>query len=333
MRRAKDHLQTTLRWLPALFFAVLIFIFSATPGKQVARSFERLDSGAAQVITPSTSQQPEEKLQRLLPETIDWLKVGHAIGYFCLGFTVLFGIDAYTRRGALSAQVMCSLYAVADEFHQNFTPGRSASGSDVLLDSIAACGGIHAFARGRENASALQVSLKPGQVDDAFAHRLAADFNPGMRLKIIGYTMRADAQITDDAAPGEHPAQGQGARQTCFHRPMQACRPGNQAVQAFGARKSTLRNYRLLPCVGGNAQSLGGNQAQGDAKNKKGQPGLEQDKPIEHRQAPGQMQPTLQQLQQGRSPANRSAVRASRVRVLRGRPRIRPAGFGGQRAS
>ena len=142
MRYSQKFYSILLKWLPALVIASLIFVFSATPGKQVAISFEKLNTEAAQVMTPTTAQQSEDAPKQLLPKAIDWLKVGHVIGYFCLGVSVLFGVATYTRRSALSAQVICSLYAAADEFHQHFTPGRSASGSDVLLDSAAACGGI-----------------------------------------------------------------------------------------------------------------------------------------------------------------------------------------------
>lgn len=129
------------RWLPALLIAGMIFVFSSTPGKQVAQTFDRLNTSVTQTVAPVLPR-TAPKPGPLLSGNVDWLKVGHGVGYFFLGVSVLFGLSVYTWRGMLSAQAICTLYAVADEFLQHFIPGRAASGWDVLLDSVAACAGI-----------------------------------------------------------------------------------------------------------------------------------------------------------------------------------------------
>lgn len=141
MRSSPIDLMRLARWLPALLIAGMIFVFSCTPGKQVAQTFDRLNSGITQAVTPVLPG-AAPKPRPLLSNNIDWLKVGHGVGYFFLGASVLFGLSMYTWRGLIGAQVMCSLYAVADELRQHFVPGRAASGWDVLLDSVAACAGI-----------------------------------------------------------------------------------------------------------------------------------------------------------------------------------------------
>jgi VanZ family protein len=45
------------------------------------------------------------------------------------------------REGGL-AVLLVALYAATDEFHQRFVPGREASVTDVLLDTLGAAGGI-----------------------------------------------------------------------------------------------------------------------------------------------------------------------------------------------
>ena len=45
---------------------------------------------------------------------------------------------------------MALLYAVSDEFHQGFTPGRTPAVSDVLLDGAGAAAGASAWARRRQ---------------------------------------------------------------------------------------------------------------------------------------------------------------------------------------
>jgi VanZ family protein len=73
---------------------------------------------------------------------MDWLKAGHVIGYFWLGFTVLYGLSARSRWSPSVALILCCLYSFTDEFHQIFTPGRSASPRDILIDTLAALAGV-----------------------------------------------------------------------------------------------------------------------------------------------------------------------------------------------
>ena len=41
-------------------------------------------------------------------------------------------------KGIAAAGIVCVLYAISDEIHQIFVPGRSGQFSDVLLDSAGA---------------------------------------------------------------------------------------------------------------------------------------------------------------------------------------------------
>lgn len=130
-----------LKWLPALLFASLIFMFSATPGEEVAESFDAL-SETVSILAAPTQSVPALELAAPAPSLqIDWLKVGHGIGYFCLGFSTLFAL--LDRKNApLLTLTLCAVYALTDEIHQSLTPGRSMSGWDILLDSLAALAGI-----------------------------------------------------------------------------------------------------------------------------------------------------------------------------------------------
>ncbi len=134
MRLSSDPRRTWLRWLPAIFFAAAIFMFSSIPGKEVDASLNRL-TATAKIISPVGSPAP------VFSPKIDWLKVGHGIGYLCLGISVLYALTARGRWSPFTALVICSLYSVTDEFHQTFVPGRSAAVRDVLLDSLAALAG------------------------------------------------------------------------------------------------------------------------------------------------------------------------------------------------
>ncbi|MGA2263200.1 MAG: VanZ family protein [Acidobacteriota bacterium] len=113
------------RWGPSLLMMALIFMASGTAGSD-------------------------------LPKFGIWnfivMKGGHLVGYALLGVSYLHGIAGHKgmNRGALlAAIVLAGLYAVTDEFHQSFTPGRTPSAVDVGIDTIGAALGavIWAWAR------------------------------------------------------------------------------------------------------------------------------------------------------------------------------------------
>jgi VanZ family protein len=113
------------RWGPSLLMMALIFLASGTAGSD-------------------------------LPKFGIWsfivMKGGHLVGYALLGVSYLHGIASHKgmNRGVLlAAIVLAGLYAVTDEFHQSFTPGRTPSAVDVGIDTIGAALGavIWAWAR------------------------------------------------------------------------------------------------------------------------------------------------------------------------------------------
>lgn len=129
-----------LRWIPAPCCAVIIFILSATPGEEVGQSYDRLVNALQPNSTPP-SVITHLPMSTFIPK-LDLLKVGHGIGYFLLGLAVLSALPAASRWSPGIALLLCSLYAVTDEFHQLFVPGRSASTRDILIDSLAALCGV-----------------------------------------------------------------------------------------------------------------------------------------------------------------------------------------------
>lgn len=74
--------------------------------------------------------------------SFDWAdllvkKGGHALGYglLALAYLYAFRLDPAKLK---YAWLLAFLYAVSDEFHQSFVPGRYASWVDVLIDSAGA---------------------------------------------------------------------------------------------------------------------------------------------------------------------------------------------------
>jgi len=111
------------RWAPSIVLMTVIFIASGTPGKEIP-GFGVLD-------------------------TI--LKKGaHMAGYALLAISYLYAIadsGMAKRRIIVMAIVLAGLYAVTDEFHQSFTPGRNPSVADVGIDAVGAIIGTLIWSR------------------------------------------------------------------------------------------------------------------------------------------------------------------------------------------
>jgi VanZ family protein len=107
---------------PAIFFAIVLFIFS------------------------SISYPPDIKLF----VTFDDL-VKHTIAYCIFGFFIARALNNQTRYLKLRQKLFLftfligTLYGISDEFHQYFVPGRSSEILDVVADSVGTILGFIVF--------------------------------------------------------------------------------------------------------------------------------------------------------------------------------------------
>ncbi len=104
-----------LRTVPMILVMGIIFIFSAQPGDSLH-----------------------------LPPLPGIDKVAHAAVYGALAASTIFAFNARykeekSRVVMVATGLLCFCYALSDEFHQSFVPGRSPSGLDVLAD---VCGAL-----------------------------------------------------------------------------------------------------------------------------------------------------------------------------------------------
>ncbi|HEX6035248.1 MAG TPA: VanZ family protein [Anaerolineales bacterium] len=93
------------RWLPALLVMLIIFLFSAKPPSELP-NFDAADRFVK--------------------------KGGHMLGYALLALSYWRGLGFLPKRKWV-AWCLAIVYAVTDEFHQSFVPGRSPSIGDVLI--------------------------------------------------------------------------------------------------------------------------------------------------------------------------------------------------------
>ncbi|TFG90400.1 MAG: VanZ family protein [Syntrophobacterales bacterium] len=79
------------------------------------------------------------------PEILPWIfsldKFIHTIEYYILGYLLMRVFvtsprSVFTGAPAVFAIVFGTLYAISDEWHQSFVPGRCASIYDVLFDIL-----------------------------------------------------------------------------------------------------------------------------------------------------------------------------------------------------
>ena len=103
-------MKKLVRFLPAVLMMGIIFAFSSTPSQE-------------------------------LPNFGFWdtlvKKGGHMLGYGLLALAYWYGLSGepggHKTRPYVLAYILVILYAISDEFHQSFVPGRHPSWVDVLV--------------------------------------------------------------------------------------------------------------------------------------------------------------------------------------------------------
>lgn len=115
----------------------LIFFFSSQPGEtsyQLSGAVaDTVQHSKVSAITPSwfSAQNFNANIRK-------W---AHVYIYCALGVSVAVTVQLWTRRlslpqRALLSSALCMLYAVSDELHQCFVPGRAMLLSDVGVDAL-----------------------------------------------------------------------------------------------------------------------------------------------------------------------------------------------------
>ena len=69
-------------------------------------------------------------------------KNAHFFIYMSLGMSLLLSREKVGKREILKVVGFVILYAISDEFHQSFIPGRGASFKDVCIDTLGGISGI-----------------------------------------------------------------------------------------------------------------------------------------------------------------------------------------------
>ncbi|MBT2583958.1 VanZ family protein [Planococcus sp. ISL-109] len=125
-------------WLSPVLWMALIFYLSHQP------------AGVSSGISSGLARQLFEVVEPVVPvefETIHTLlrKNAHFLAYFVLAILLVRALrksGVGVTRAFVWAFVGSAVYAVSDEVHQLFIPGRSGEMRDVLIDSAGAAAGL-----------------------------------------------------------------------------------------------------------------------------------------------------------------------------------------------
>ena len=123
---------------------LLIFLFSNDTGEVSTKKSDGLIIGTIEFLLERDLTDAEKI------KYVDWFvtpvrKGAHLLVYFVLGYLMIYTLKEFRlvdKRTYIYAVILCMLYAVSDEVHQYFVPGRSGEVVDVGIDTIGSCLGI-----------------------------------------------------------------------------------------------------------------------------------------------------------------------------------------------
>ncbi len=125
-------------WGPVLVVAALIS--TASTSKFGSTHTSRIIIPLLRWLLPLARQRTLEFIHHLIR------KGAHVAEYFAFGLVVLRAFRAgrgeWRWKWAYSTMLVVACYALLDEFHQYFVPGRSASALDSLLDTCAGAAAV-----------------------------------------------------------------------------------------------------------------------------------------------------------------------------------------------
>lgn len=161
----KLKITTTLSWIALLLWLILIFTLSAQPATQSDGLSKKVTKVIIETVDRAVTLDNDGNTIISLVERFNNLvrKYAHGGVYFVMGLLVINALRQSGFRGykkIILSLVFCVFYAVSDEVHQLFVPGRGAEVTDVLIDSAGAFIAIGIYGVGDRFLT--QISLETG---------------------------------------------------------------------------------------------------------------------------------------------------------------------------
>ena len=138
-----------ISWIPAFIAMIVIFMFSAKPAAQSNNSSVIIAEQVIKCYENITNKEFDTNVRDDLIDRLNHIvrKSAHFLEYallaWCIGLHL--AVIKLEKRLFFNAVLLSAVYAVTDEIHQYFVPGRSCQITDVLLDSCGAAVGAFIF--------------------------------------------------------------------------------------------------------------------------------------------------------------------------------------------
>ena len=130
MGKRKWWIIAAIIWMTGIFCATQLPYFT---GESTSKTIEKVvDTEHKSIDTPSADHGVINVLNFLIR------KATHFTAFGILSLLLFKSLET-TRFPYILAWCLTSLYAMSDEYHQSFMPGRTATYKDVLID---ACGAL-----------------------------------------------------------------------------------------------------------------------------------------------------------------------------------------------
>lgn len=147
MKQSKRISPIMIHWIFVFLWVGGIFAFSAQPAVESNDFSLEVTYAIVKAAVHVLPIDADEKTVTGLAVKLNGFvrKCAHGTIYFILGMVaaktfIVSGMRE--KRACLLALLFCFLYAVFDEFHQLFVPGRGGQVSDIIIDACGAALGI-----------------------------------------------------------------------------------------------------------------------------------------------------------------------------------------------
>lgn len=136
-----DNYKKILSYLAVILWMTLIFYLSAQPVQQsngLSKKVAEIVVETVEIVAPKVEINPRRANHIIR-------KNAHFFSYLILGVLVMnvFRLSKINKvKSIIFALIFCILYAISDELHQLFVPGRGAQVRDVIIDTGGAVIGI-----------------------------------------------------------------------------------------------------------------------------------------------------------------------------------------------
>lgn len=145
-KKPGSTLRRILRFIPMIAMMVVIFAFSQMPGSDSGQTSGRILTEVIKLVEGIR----HDPLSQSTIESLHWAirKLAHFSEYAVFGWFVIYALAGFIKNkwaSCIFSEAFVFLYAVSDEVHQYFVPGRYMSSLDVGIDSLGALLGIWLF--------------------------------------------------------------------------------------------------------------------------------------------------------------------------------------------